>query len=358
MSVVAVVNRFLHQYFRYISDDGIKKLKTWKYVGGDYTLLDKLINPFWVWCETKTPRWMSPNAVTLLATTILFLCTSFLAVFGSQFENRTPLHLISIFAIFAYQTLDAVDGKHARALGMTSPFGSMLDHSCDCFSLFLQSVLIWLTISPSLDITFPYFLSYVVSQALFYVGQWAATFEKRLEHAGVTEAQFVGMCFPLATIIFGQAMWANKTVEIIFGCLAFLFFLGMGVRSALRVLRSFRMQCVPLLTPVIFVVGISIYVFISGIFTRLPLFVGGSIGMTLVLISLRLVISNMVEETPDVLHIMIPVGMLLAAAIIPPLFPILLVTDALLFVYVSYDTTKRVCTTLNLPIISVQLKSS
>lgn len=37
------------------------------------------------------------------------------------------------FAIFAYQTLDATDGKQARRTKSSSPLGQLFDHGCDSF---------------------------------------------------------------------------------------------------------------------------------------------------------------------------------------------------------------------------------
>ena len=35
--------------------------------------------------------------------------------------------------IFLYQTADAVDGKHARNTGQSSPLGALVDHCIDAF---------------------------------------------------------------------------------------------------------------------------------------------------------------------------------------------------------------------------------
>ena len=35
------------------------------------------------------------------------------------------------FCMFAYETLDAIDGKQARRLGVSGPLGQLFDHGCD-----------------------------------------------------------------------------------------------------------------------------------------------------------------------------------------------------------------------------------
>ena len=49
--------------------------------------------------------------------------------------------ILSGFAIFWYQTLDAIDGKHARNTDNCSPLGQLLDHSLDQFSHVLFVIL-------------------------------------------------------------------------------------------------------------------------------------------------------------------------------------------------------------------------
>lgn len=40
-------------------------------------------------------------------------------------------YFFSAFCVFAYQTLDAVDGKQARRTQSSSPLGQLFDHGCD-----------------------------------------------------------------------------------------------------------------------------------------------------------------------------------------------------------------------------------
>ncbi len=40
--------------------------------------------------------------------------------------------------MFIFQTMDAVDGKHARNTGKASPLGQLVDHGLDIFSYAFQ----------------------------------------------------------------------------------------------------------------------------------------------------------------------------------------------------------------------------
>lgn len=56
-----------------------------------------------------------------------FILISYDWTFNTVFPNWVFLH--GTFAIFWYQTIDAVDGKQARKTDNCSPLGQLLDHS-------------------------------------------------------------------------------------------------------------------------------------------------------------------------------------------------------------------------------------
>lgn len=43
--------------------------------------------------------------------------------------------------LFAYQSMDAIDGKQARRTGMAGPLGEMFDHGCDAINTGLEVAL-------------------------------------------------------------------------------------------------------------------------------------------------------------------------------------------------------------------------
>lgn len=42
------------------------QLDRYKYIGGEYSWLDKKMNGFWLWCSELLPMWMAPNLVTFI----------------------------------------------------------------------------------------------------------------------------------------------------------------------------------------------------------------------------------------------------------------------------------------------------
>jgi len=49
-------------------------------------------------------------------------------------EAPRYIYVIHAICLFLYQTLDALDGKHARRTGNSSPLGELFDHGCDAVS--------------------------------------------------------------------------------------------------------------------------------------------------------------------------------------------------------------------------------
>lgn len=52
------------------------------------------------------------------------------------------LYWYTAYCMFAYQSLDAIDGKQARRTGSGSPLGQLFDHGCDALNLVIQSYLL------------------------------------------------------------------------------------------------------------------------------------------------------------------------------------------------------------------------
>jgi len=50
----------------YISPDGIRGLDAYKYVGGAYSVLDNILNPFWAGIAERLPMTLAPNLITLI----------------------------------------------------------------------------------------------------------------------------------------------------------------------------------------------------------------------------------------------------------------------------------------------------
>jgi len=350
---------FLPEFLTFLTDEEIRELPKWQYQGSAPTLMDKMMDPWWSFCERLTPRWLTANSVTLLGIIIMLSITLFIALFGSVFgEDKTIPALLTLFAFFANQTLDAVDGKHARALGLTSPFGSMLDHGCDAFAMFLQSMLIMFIVNTDLDdSSIAFFIPFVFSHSGFYLVTWAHHFEGKLLVEGVTENQFLAMILATPNIFYGKEFWTFPAVRYGFFTIVMTCVTVMGFTAVIRVFRQFGMRVLPLLLPIVCIKILAGYMYFSGIFQANPLVTLSCIGMTFTLLSLRLVMGNMVANARDPLAaMMVPVLMLFCATVFPSLLGVLLVIEVAALLYVGCMTTIRVCNALEIPIFFVDIK--
>jgi len=119
-----------------ITEDGRMHISNHKYSAGVYTPLDNLLNPWWLWLTEMLPRRLAPNLVTLAG--FLPIVTSYALAWYASPDMATPpprwLCFTMALSLFLYQTLDAMDGKQARRLGLSTPLGQLFDHGCDCMA--------------------------------------------------------------------------------------------------------------------------------------------------------------------------------------------------------------------------------
>ena len=74
--------------------------------------------------------------VTLIGMLFLFSPVPIILFYDLQCLKVLPnwLYVYMSFSVFMGQTLDAVDGKHARKTKRSSSLGQLMDHGCDAFS--------------------------------------------------------------------------------------------------------------------------------------------------------------------------------------------------------------------------------
>jgi phosphatidylglycerophosphate synthase len=179
----------------FISKEGLEELDNYKYKGAGWTTLDKLMNPFWEWCDLLIPYRVAPNLITFIG--FFFMGASYLMML---YYDRTLTQVIptwvyftSAFFQFIYQTLDAVDGKHARRTKSSSPLGQLFDHGCDSFSL--SFLLLSISQSTRLGSGLSSLLYFNLIQWIFYASNWAEHYTGELRtgvgNFGVTEGELI-----------------------------------------------------------------------------------------------------------------------------------------------------------------------
>jgi phosphatidylglycerophosphate synthase len=121
----------------FITKEGLKELDNYKYKGGEYTILDNIMNYYWEACVKLVPTWVAPNLLTFIGWCFVIASYANILRYDYTFTKDIPAHAFyfAAFCIFTYSTLDAIDGKQARRTKSSSPLGQLFDHGCDSFSL-------------------------------------------------------------------------------------------------------------------------------------------------------------------------------------------------------------------------------
>lgn len=121
----------------FITPEGEIVIKNFKYKGGSISYSYNWIwSPLAQYLLNYVPLWWAPNAITLAGFLINVIGCLALILQGKLGSTVEPLTLwFFSFCVFAYQTLDNIDGKQARKTGNSSPLGMLFDHGCDAFGL-------------------------------------------------------------------------------------------------------------------------------------------------------------------------------------------------------------------------------
>lgn len=203
----------------HITPAGLTALSNWQYKGGAYTPIDNMLNGFWFGCANMLPLTMAPNLVTLMG----FLCTfgSYLVIasFTPGMEGAIPAwaNVFAAAATFAYQTLDAMDGKQARRTGTSSPLGQLFDHGCDTISAMLLALTMASSAQLGPNAASLIFLFSV--QVPFFFAQWEEYHTHTMSHSmgyiGVTEGQLVLCGLHLLGACVSTQWWLKPVTDLL-----------------------------------------------------------------------------------------------------------------------------------------------
>jgi len=182
-----------------IGEEGLKRIANHKYVAGVYTPMDNFFNTyFWTPVSVLIPKWLAPNTITVTGLVIQIIGYSVLAYYCPDFRAPAPkwVYCVSVFSMFAYQTLDALDGKQARRTGSSSPLGQLFDHGCDS----VVTIFLGMVTAMCMHLGFSVrCVTFTMCTLLpFWMAQWTEYHAHVLPTSiagvvGVTEAQLISM---------------------------------------------------------------------------------------------------------------------------------------------------------------------
>ena len=126
-----------------LSQEKLERMNQFKYKYTNKSILYNLIcSPCLNKLVEYVPRNIAPNLITLfslMCNIIAFIVALTDGGFDfSQELKRSTCFVIAITQLF-YQILDNIDGKQARRTGNSTPFGMLMDHGCDTFTLIFTS---------------------------------------------------------------------------------------------------------------------------------------------------------------------------------------------------------------------------
>ncbi|USW54096.1 Putative CDP-alcohol phosphatidyltransferase [Septoria linicola] len=127
-----------------LSEDGLKHFKTYKYSSVDLSPISHyILRHYWNFCVEYLPLWLAPNMVTLIG--FMFVIGNVglqqLADPDLVGPQHSWVYYSYAFGVWAYSTMDNIDGKQARRTGTSSGLGELFDHGIDSLNCTLASLL-------------------------------------------------------------------------------------------------------------------------------------------------------------------------------------------------------------------------
>ena len=107
---------------RFIGTRGAAALRRYKYSAVDRSIIAPYLQPFWTRVVELIPLWVAPNCVTVSGLVLVVVSFALAWRTSPSLDAQVAPEVMLVHAalLFAYQTLDAVDGKQARGIGAVS----------------------------------------------------------------------------------------------------------------------------------------------------------------------------------------------------------------------------------------------
>ncbi|XP_055693042.1 ethanolaminephosphotransferase 1 [Lutzomyia longipalpis] len=171
--------------FEYLSQEHLDGFDGYKYSSIDTSPLSiYVMHPFWNYIVRFFPRWVAPNVMTFLGflfTALNFVMLSwydwgFWASTGQPDTQPIPNWFWAMAALnlFLAYTLDGIDGKQARRIGLSGPLGELFDHGLDSYTAALIPACLYSIfgrVAPSIPPLRMFYITWMVFFN-FYLSHW------------------------------------------------------------------------------------------------------------------------------------------------------------------------------------------
>ncbi|VDO09276.1 unnamed protein product [Rodentolepis nana] len=225
----------------HLSPEQLINLKEHKYSCRGSSISEKYFQVFWTSLVPYIPKNVAPNTITLIGLILNTLSVLILLCYSPDLKSNVPSWALVTTAIcvFIYQTLDALDGKHARQTNTVSPLGELFDHGCDAVASVFVPLCLCVTVGigthPSIV-----FIQFFTFLAMFYLAHWQCYITGYLEFGkiDVTEGQISVMGLLLWTSVFGVEFWSYR-IPLIEMPLKFIPFLVISAMALVNIRNFF-----------------------------------------------------------------------------------------------------------------------
>uniref|UniRef100_A0A6B2EL10 diacylglycerol cholinephosphotransferase n=1 Tax=Phlebotomus kandelakii TaxID=1109342 RepID=A0A6B2EL10_9DIPT len=196
-----------------LSTTQLKRLENHKYSCQSSSLLDPILQPWWNFLLRRIPMSLAPNFITIVGLMVNIASALVLILYSPDAKGEPPAWACFLCAagLFAYQSLDAIDGKQARRTNTSSPLGELFDHGCDSISTMFVALSACISVQIGHH---PYWMFFqcFCAMTLFYCAHWQTYVSGTLRFGkiDVTEAQIIIMGIHVISGIFGASIWKSK----------------------------------------------------------------------------------------------------------------------------------------------------
>ncbi|XP_034982663.1 cholinephosphotransferase 1 isoform X1 [Zootoca vivipara] len=196
-----------------LSATQLRRLEQHRYNASGRSLLEPPLQRYWAWLVERTPLWLAPNAITLGGLVLNLLPTLALIAYCPSAHQEAPpwVFLSCALGLFAYQSLDAIDGKQARRTNSSSPLGELFDHGCDSISTVFIGIGACLAVRLGTNPDWLFFCCFI-GMFLFYCAHWQTYVCGMLKFGkvDVTEVQIAVIILFLISAFGGTTLWDTK----------------------------------------------------------------------------------------------------------------------------------------------------
>lgn len=184
----------------------------------DLSLISRLLEPFWQAMAALVPAWVAPNAITLSGLALVIASFGSMLIANPTLTGPAPraVHLFAIVAIFAFQTLDALDGKQARKTKSSSALGNWCDHACDVAAVQMAMTTAGGAIGLGTGGALLFLLGSVIVNN--YVTHWETRHTGTLymgNGTSIYEAQLMMMAVHAVTLAVGMDFWGRSLLSCV-----------------------------------------------------------------------------------------------------------------------------------------------